>query len=134
MSVALPRPPFAANPSPEAAERERDFTRDASHELRTPLTVIRVASDLIAHDDGLSPASRRSLARIQDAVAGTGARVDGPLFLRPSPNAARAYAVLRFSYTLGRNADLSITFTDAAGQAFAFRERRPRSPLSLIHI
>jgi signal transduction histidine kinase len=48
--------------------RERDFTRDASHELRTPLTVIRVATDLIGHDDGLSARSRRSLARIQDAT------------------------------------------------------------------
>lgn len=48
--------------------RERDFTRDASHELRTPLTVIRVATDLIGHDDGLSARSRRSLARIQGAT------------------------------------------------------------------
>ncbi|RYG31558.1 MAG: HAMP domain-containing histidine kinase, partial [Burkholderiales bacterium] len=45
--------------------RERDFTRDASHELRTPLTVIRVAADLIDHDEGLSVRSRRSLARIK---------------------------------------------------------------------
>ncbi len=49
--------------------RERDFTRDASHELRTPLTVIRMASDLISHDDGLSARSRRSLGRIQGANA-----------------------------------------------------------------
>ena len=48
--------------------RERDFTRDASHELRTPLTVIRVATDLIGHDEGLSARSRRSLARIQGAT------------------------------------------------------------------
>ena len=48
--------------------RERDFTRDASHELRTPLTVIRVAADLIGHDEGLSARSRRSLTRIQDAA------------------------------------------------------------------
>lgn len=48
--------------------RERDFTRDASHELRTPLTVIRVATDLIGDDDGLSARSRRSLTRIQDAT------------------------------------------------------------------
>ena len=48
--------------------RERDFTRDASHELRTPLTVIRVATDLIGHDDGLSERSRRSLRRIQGAT------------------------------------------------------------------
>ena len=48
--------------------RERDFTRDASHELRTPLTVIRVATDLIGHDDGVSDRSRRSLARIRTAT------------------------------------------------------------------
>ena len=48
-------------------DRERDFTRDASHELRTPLTVIRVATDLIDRDDGLSERSRRSLARIRAA-------------------------------------------------------------------
>lgn len=81
MSLPLPRPSIAADPPPDAAERERDFTRDASHELRTPLTVIRVASDLIAHDVGLSSASRRSLARIQDAVAGMEAVIDALLFL-----------------------------------------------------
>ena len=48
--------------------RERNFTRDASHELRTPLTVIRVAADLIGHDEGLSHSSRRSLARIRVAA------------------------------------------------------------------
>ena len=81
MSVVLPSTPLVADPSRDAAERERDFTRDASHELRTPLTVIRVASDLIAHDAGLSPASRRSLARVQDAVAGMEAVIDALLFL-----------------------------------------------------
>ena len=74
-----PSPPAA--PPPDAAARERDFTRDASHELRTPLTVIRVASDLIAQDDGLSAASRRSLSRIQDAVAGMEAVIDALLLL-----------------------------------------------------
>lgn len=44
-----------------------------------------------------------------------------------SPNADGSDDVTRIRYTLGRNADLSITFTDAAGQAFAFRARRPRS-------
>lgn len=72
----------------DAAARERDFTRDASHELRTPLTVIRVASDLIAHDDGLSTASRRSLARIQDAVAGMEAVIDALLLLARSEQTA----------------------------------------------
>lgn len=88
MSAPRPRPvPDAPQPA-EAATRERDFTRDASHELRTPLTVIRVASDLIAHDDGLSMASRRSLARIQDAVAGMEAVIDALLLLARSEQTA----------------------------------------------
>ena len=61
--------------------RERDFTRDASHELRTPLTVIRVASDLIAQDEGLSAPSRRSLRRIQGANAQMEALMDALLLL-----------------------------------------------------
>ena len=61
--------------------RERDFTRDASHELRTPLTVIRVASDLISHDQGLSERSRRSLNRIQGANAAMESIMDALLLL-----------------------------------------------------
>ena len=61
--------------------RERDFTRDASHELRTPLTVIRVASDLISHDEGLSHLSRRSLARIQAANTAMESTMDALLLL-----------------------------------------------------
>ena len=61
--------------------RERDFTRDASHELRTPLTVIRVATDLIGHDEGLSVRSRRSLARIQGAAESMEALMSALLML-----------------------------------------------------
>ena len=61
--------------------RERDFTRDASHELRTPLTVIRVATDLIGQDDGLSARSRRSLTRIQDATESMEALMSALLML-----------------------------------------------------
>ena len=61
--------------------RERDFTRDASHELRTPLTVIRVATDLISHDEGLSERSRRSLARIQAANSSMETIMDALLLL-----------------------------------------------------
>jgi signal transduction histidine kinase len=61
--------------------RERDFTRDASHELRTPLTVIRVAADLISHDEGLSERSRRSLRRIQGANAEMESLMDALLLL-----------------------------------------------------
>lgn len=73
--------PVCADESDDAVVREREFTRAASHELRTPLTVIRVASDLIEHDPGLSDASRRSLARIQDAVSGMEAIIDALLLL-----------------------------------------------------
>ncbi len=61
--------------------RERDFTRDASHELRTPLTVIRVATDLIGQDQGLSERSRRSLARIQAANTAMESIMDALLLL-----------------------------------------------------
>ena len=61
--------------------RERDFTRDASHELRTPLTVIRVATDLIEGDHGLSERSRRSLARIRAANSGMESLMDALLVL-----------------------------------------------------
>lgn len=49
-------------------ERERNFTRDASHELRTPLTVMKVAADVLADEQGLSPFAQRSLGRIRGAV------------------------------------------------------------------
>ncbi len=47
--------------------REREFTRDASHELRTPLTVIRVASDMLQDEPGLSERALHRLNRIQSA-------------------------------------------------------------------
>lgn len=68
----------------EHAAREREFTRAASHELRTPLTVIRVASDLIGHDETLSEASRRSLERIQSSAIGMEAIIDALLLLARS--------------------------------------------------
>ncbi|MFN3703891.1 sensor histidine kinase [Thermomonas sp.] len=89
--MSTPRHAQAAGtsaPPAGATSRERDFTRDANHELRTPLTVIRVASDLIAHDDGLSVASRRSLARIQSAVASMEAVIDALFLLARSEQVA----------------------------------------------
>ncbi len=68
--------------------REHDFTRDASHELRTPLTVIRVAADLIAHDESLSERSRRSLGRIQGANAEMESLMDALLLLARDENVA----------------------------------------------
>lgn len=68
--------------------REHDFTRDASHELRTPLTVIRVASDLIGHDEGLSERSRRSLGRIRAANTEMESLMDALLLLARDENVA----------------------------------------------
>lgn len=81
----------------EHAAREREFTRAASHELRTPLTVIRVASDLIGHDDTLSETSRRSLERIQASAGGMEAIIDALLLLARSEEVepeAEDFAVL----------------------------------------
>ncbi|KAA2283677.1 sensor histidine kinase [Arenimonas fontis] len=62
-------------------ERERNFTRDASHELRTPLTVIRVAGDMMAADETLSPRSRRALERIRGAGRDMEALIEAFLIL-----------------------------------------------------
>lgn len=52
----------------EFIARERQFTRDASHELRSPLTVLRMASDLLKEDPGLSKSGQKSLQRIRRAT------------------------------------------------------------------
>lgn len=62
-------------------ERERNFTSNASHELRTPLTVIRVASDMVAAEPGLSPLAGRSVQRIQKAGKEMESLVEGFLLL-----------------------------------------------------
>lgn len=62
-------------------EREHNFTRDASHELRTPLTVIRVAGDMMAEDESLSPMAKRSLTRIQAAGRDMEALIEAFLIL-----------------------------------------------------
>lgn len=62
-------------------QRERDFTRDASHELRTPLTVIRVAGDMMAGDESLSPMARKALGRIQGAGRDMEALIEAFLIL-----------------------------------------------------
>lgn len=67
-------------------ERERDFTRDASHELRTPLTVVRVASDLLAQEQGLSERGARSLRRIGGAVREMEELIDAFLVLARHPD------------------------------------------------
>lgn len=62
-------------------EREQNFTANASHELRTPLTVIRVASDMVAGEQGLSPMAQRSITRIQKAGKEMESLVEGFLLL-----------------------------------------------------
>jgi signal transduction histidine kinase len=62
-------------------EREHNFTRDASHELRTPLTVIRVAGDIMDADPALTPATRRSLKRMQAAGRDMEALIEAFLIL-----------------------------------------------------
>lgn len=62
-------------------EREHNFTRDASHELRTPLTVIRVAGDMMAGDETLSPMAQRSLKRIRAAGRDMEALIEAFLIL-----------------------------------------------------
>jgi signal transduction histidine kinase len=62
-------------------ERERNFTRDASHELRTPLTVMRVATDMIVAEPGLSPMAQRALKRVQTANRDMEALVESFLIL-----------------------------------------------------
>ncbi|MGH8029855.1 MAG: sensor histidine kinase [Arenimonas sp.] len=62
-------------------ERERNFTRDASHELRTPLTVMRVATDMIVAEPGLSPMAQRALRRVQGANRDMEALVESFLIL-----------------------------------------------------
>jgi signal transduction histidine kinase len=49
-------------------ERERNFTRDASHELRSPLTVIRIASDMLLSEQGLTPPAQKSMLKIKRAA------------------------------------------------------------------
>ena len=62
-------------------EREQNFTANASHELRTPLTVIRVASDMVAGEEDLSPMAQRSITRIQKAGKEMESLVEGFLLL-----------------------------------------------------
>lgn len=68
--------------------RERNFTRDASHELRSPITVIKIASDLLLNDEGLSANNRRTIERIKTNAADMDELIQALLLLaRESDNA-----------------------------------------------
>jgi two-component system, OmpR family, sensor histidine kinase QseC len=68
-------------------QRERNFTRDASHELRSPLTVIKMSTDMLADEAGLSEFGQRSLRRIKRATRELEAVVEALLILaRESDN------------------------------------------------
>jgi two-component system, OmpR family, sensor histidine kinase QseC len=62
-------------------ERERNFTRDASHELRSPLTVIKMSTDMLADEPGLSDFGKRSVERIRRATREMEALVEAMLIL-----------------------------------------------------
>lgn len=62
-------------------ERERNFTRDASHELRSPLTVIKMSTDMLADEPGLSDFGQRSVERIRRATREMEALVEAMLIL-----------------------------------------------------
>ncbi|MFC3650539.1 sensor histidine kinase [Dyella humi] len=62
-------------------ERERNFTRDASHELRSPLTVIKMSTDMLSDEAGLSDFGKRSVQRIRRATREMEALVEALLIL-----------------------------------------------------
>jgi signal transduction histidine kinase len=62
-------------------ERERHFTRDASHELRSPLTVIKMSTDMLADEPGLSDFGQRSVERIRRGAREMEALVEAMLIL-----------------------------------------------------
>ena len=62
-------------------ERERNFTRDASHELRSPLTVIKMSTDMLSDESGLSDFGKRSVQRIRRATREMEALVEALLIL-----------------------------------------------------
>mgnify|MGYP003439713634 FL=1 len=62
-------------------EREQNFTANVPHELRTPLSVIRVASDMVSAEAGMSPLAQRSITRIQKASKEMESLVEGFLLL-----------------------------------------------------
>ena len=62
-------------------ERERNFTRDASHELRSPLTVIKMSTDMLSDEAGLSDFGKRSVQRIRRATREMESLVEALLIL-----------------------------------------------------
>lgn len=61
--------------------RERNFTRDASHELRSPLTVIKIASDVLLADGGLSSYAEKNIQRIRRSARDMEALIEAFLIL-----------------------------------------------------
>ncbi len=60
----------------ELTRREKQFQADASHELRTPLAVIVGATEVLAGDTSLAPASRKRVERVQRGAAELSALMD----------------------------------------------------------
>lgn len=61
--------------------RERNFTRDASHELRSPLTVIKIASDVLLAEGGLTPFAIKNIERIRHSARDIEALIEAFLIL-----------------------------------------------------
>lgn len=100
-------------------ERERNFTRDASHELRTPLTVMKVAADVLADEEGLSPFAQRSLDRIRRSVREMEALIETFLVL-----ARESEAGLREEDFLANDM--------VAAEVARYRELLGRKPVTLV--
>ncbi len=61
--------------------RERNFTRDASHELRSPLTVIKIATEVLLADGGLTPFAEKNIERIRRSARDMEALIEAFLIL-----------------------------------------------------
>jgi signal transduction histidine kinase len=103
VAVLQRRSPRAAER--DAAERERDFVRDAAHQLRTPLTIARGHAELIRHagpesqpaqDAAVVLRELQRLQRISDRLLIL-ATAPHPGFLRLAPQALDELAEAAFA-------------------------------------
>jgi signal transduction histidine kinase len=91
----------------EFVDRERNFTRDASHELRTPLTVIRLASDMLASEESISPFAKKSVQRIRSATLDMESLIECFLLLARADDESMPSEMFRISDVVDEVVDLS---------------------------